>query len=183
MAATPAVPPPAAPRPSCWPGPSWPPSPRPGSSGCCATWAYLSFWMDEGFHYLAAEGILKHGYPLYPSGHIYWKAILYAYVLAGGSFNLRPDRHDPADRLQRPLRGRPDRPGLPLSASASFPARSGWLAAVILALSAWEVGVRPPGPLLRPAAAHGPGFDLRLSPGLRPGSEASSSPGSSSCSS
>jgi 4-amino-4-deoxy-L-arabinose transferase-like glycosyltransferase len=45
----------------------------------------LSMWMDEGFHYLAAQGILKHGYPLYPSGHIYWKAILYAYALAAGS--------------------------------------------------------------------------------------------------
>lgn len=44
---------------------------------------YLSFWMDEGFHYLAADAVLRHGYPLYPSGHIYWKAILYAYVLAG----------------------------------------------------------------------------------------------------
>jgi hypothetical protein len=42
-------------------------------------------WMDEGFHYLAAQGILKHGYPLYPSGHIYWKAVLYAYALAAGS--------------------------------------------------------------------------------------------------
>jgi 4-amino-4-deoxy-L-arabinose transferase-like glycosyltransferase len=45
----------------------------------------LSLWMDEGFHYLAAQGILEHGYPLYPSGHMYWKAILYAYALAAGS--------------------------------------------------------------------------------------------------
>ncbi|HQJ43460.1 MAG TPA: hypothetical protein PLL82_09340, partial [Candidatus Aminicenantes bacterium] len=45
----------------------------------------LSLWMDEGFHYLAARGILDHGYPLFPSGHIYWKAILYAYVLAAGA--------------------------------------------------------------------------------------------------
>jgi len=43
---------------------------------------YLSLWMDEGFHYLAAEGILKHGIPLFPSGHVYFKAILYTYVLA-----------------------------------------------------------------------------------------------------
>jgi len=42
---------------------------------------YLSLWMDEGFHALAAEGILKHGYPLFPSGHVYFKAILYTYVL------------------------------------------------------------------------------------------------------
>jgi len=46
----------------------------------------LSLWMDEGFHYLAARGILEHGYPLFPSGHVYWKAILYAYALAAGSF-------------------------------------------------------------------------------------------------
>jgi len=45
----------------------------------------LSLWMDEGFHYLAARGILDHGYPLFPSGHIYWKAILYAYILAAGA--------------------------------------------------------------------------------------------------
>lgn len=42
----------------------------------------LSLWMDEGFHYLAAEGILDHGYPLFPSGHVYYKAILYTYALA-----------------------------------------------------------------------------------------------------
>jgi len=44
---------------------------------------YLSMWMDEGFHALAVDGVLKHGYPLYPSGHIYWKAILYVYILSG----------------------------------------------------------------------------------------------------
>ena len=38
---------------------------------------YLSLWMDEGFHYLAAQGITQHGYPLYPSGHIYYKVALY----------------------------------------------------------------------------------------------------------
>jgi hypothetical protein len=42
----------------------------------------LSLWMDEGFHYLAAKGILGHGYPLFPSGHVYYKAIFYTYVLA-----------------------------------------------------------------------------------------------------
>lgn len=44
--------------------------------------ASLSMWMDEGFHYLAVKGILAHGYPLFPSGHIYWKAILYTYLLS-----------------------------------------------------------------------------------------------------
>lgn len=42
----------------------------------------LSLWMDEGFYYLATQKILDLGYPLFPSGHIYYKAILYAYVSA-----------------------------------------------------------------------------------------------------
>ena len=29
----------------------------------------LSLWMDEGFHWLAVDAILKHGSTLYPSGH------------------------------------------------------------------------------------------------------------------
>lgn len=42
----------------------------------------LSLWMDEGFYVLAAHQILHHGYPLYPSGHILFKGILYSYLLA-----------------------------------------------------------------------------------------------------
>jgi len=56
----------------------------------------LSLWMDEGFYYLAAQKILEFGYPLFPSGHVYYKAIVYAYILAFFSlvfgftvFNLR----------------------------------------------------------------------------------------------
>ncbi|HEX9902628.1 MAG TPA: hypothetical protein VGB72_07175, partial [Acidobacteriota bacterium] len=42
----------------------------------------LSLWMDEGFHSIASQAIRAHGYPLFPSGHVYYKAILYTYVLA-----------------------------------------------------------------------------------------------------
>lgn len=42
----------------------------------------LSLWMDEGFYYLATQKILEQGYPLFPSGHIYYKSILYAYAAA-----------------------------------------------------------------------------------------------------
>lgn len=38
--------------------------------------------MDEGFYHLAADEILQHGYPLYPSGHILFKGILYSYILS-----------------------------------------------------------------------------------------------------
>jgi len=41
----------------------------------------LSLWMDEGFYVLAAQQILVHGYPLYPSGHVLFKGILYSYLL------------------------------------------------------------------------------------------------------
>ncbi len=42
----------------------------------------LSLWMDEGFYVLACQQILAHGYPLYPSGHILFKGIIYSYVLS-----------------------------------------------------------------------------------------------------
>jgi len=97
----------------------------------------LSLWMDEGFHYLAAQGILQHGYPLYPSGHIYWKAILYAYVLAGGAliFGLKAVTLRVFSVLAVA--------GL-IALTYHFGRRYfsrtiGVLAAVILAMSAWEL--------------------------------------------
>ena len=44
--------------------------------------AYQSLWLDECFNVLAAKQILTFGYPLYPSGHIYFKALLCSYVFA-----------------------------------------------------------------------------------------------------
>ncbi|MBN1938993.1 MAG: glycosyltransferase family 39 protein [Candidatus Aminicenantes bacterium] len=97
----------------------------------------LSLWMDEGFHYLAAQGILEHGYPLYPSGHIYWKAILYAYALAGGAliFGLKAVTLRVFSVLCVA--------GL-IALTYHFGRRYfsrtvGFLAAVILAISAWEL--------------------------------------------
>jgi hypothetical protein len=98
---------------------------------------YLSYWMDEGFHYLAADAILKHGYPLYPSGHIYWKAIFYAYVLAGLGkiFGLTATTLRIVSVFSTA--------GLILLAwfvgKRLFSRSVGLLAAVILAFSSWEV--------------------------------------------
>jgi 4-amino-4-deoxy-L-arabinose transferase-like glycosyltransferase len=50
----------------------------------------LSLWMDEGFYVLAAQQILHHGYPLYPSGHILFKGILYSYLLALAGWLFSP---------------------------------------------------------------------------------------------
>jgi len=97
----------------------------------------LSLWMDEGFHYLAAQGILKHGYPLYPSGHIYWKAILYAYALAAGSliFGLKAVTLRVVSVLC--VAGMI---GLSYHLGRRFFSRTvGVSAAVILAFSAWEL--------------------------------------------
>lgn len=99
----------------------------------------LSLWMDEGFHYLAAEGILDHGYPLFPSGHVYFKAILYAYALAAScllfglnAFGLRFVSVLAFIAL------------LPLAflfAKRIFGRAAGLLAAVGLALSAWQLEI------------------------------------------
>ncbi len=97
----------------------------------------LSLWMDEGFHYLAAQGILEHGYPLYPSGHIYWKAILYAYFLAGGAFVFGLKAVTLRVFSVLCVAGMI---ALAYHFGRRYFSRTvGFLAAVILALSAWEL--------------------------------------------
>ncbi len=53
----------------------------------------LSLWMDEGFYALAAHKILHHGYPLYPSGHILFKGILYSYLLSLAGWLFGPSAY------------------------------------------------------------------------------------------
>jgi len=95
----------------------------------------LSLWMDEGFHYLAVKGILEHGAPLFPSGHIYWKAILYTYLLSVpaavfglNAFNLR---------ILSVLAAAGSLPLLYLLAKKLFNRWVGAAAVVLLALSPW----------------------------------------------
>ncbi|MCJ7586569.1 MAG: glycosyltransferase family 39 protein [Candidatus Aminicenantes bacterium] len=99
----------------------------------------LSLWMDEGFHYLAAEGILSHGYPLFPSGHVYYKAILYTYALALSclifglnAFGLR---------LVSVLAFVGLLPVAFLFAKRLFGRAAGLLAAIGLAFSAWQMEI------------------------------------------
>ena len=95
----------------------------------------LSLWMDEGFHYLAVKGILEHGYPLFPSGHMYWKAIFYTYLLSAfaavfglNAFSLR---------ILSVLAAAGSLPLLYLLAKKLFNRWVGLAAAVLLALSPW----------------------------------------------
>ncbi len=44
--------------------------------------AYEPFWQDELSSYYAAQGILAHALPFFPSGFLYAKAELYSYLLA-----------------------------------------------------------------------------------------------------
>lgn len=41
---------------------------------------YLAFWGDDGHTYIGTVSILKHGYPLLPSGNILWHGILNYYL-------------------------------------------------------------------------------------------------------
>ncbi len=40
---------------------------------------------DEGFTYLAAEGMLHHGLPVLPSGNVYYKSVFYSATAAGAA--------------------------------------------------------------------------------------------------
>ena len=95
----------------------------------------LSMWMDEGFHYLAAKGVLEHGYPLFPSGHIYWKAILYTYVLSGiaAAFGLNAF----SLRILSVLAAAGCIPLIYILGKKLFSRWVGLAAAVLLALSPW----------------------------------------------
>src|SRR5205823_10665081 len=44
--------------------------------------AYEPFWQDELSSFYAAQGVMLHGLPFFPSGFLYEKAELYSYLLA-----------------------------------------------------------------------------------------------------
>jgi len=43
---------------------------------------YLSFWGDDGHTFIGTMGILKHGFPILPSGNILWHGIFDYYLKA-----------------------------------------------------------------------------------------------------
>ncbi len=97
---------------------------------------YLSYWGDEGFSYLAVKGILQHGYPLYPSGHIYFKAILYMYVLS--LFSLFLGVNEFTLRLVSVLASVATLPVLYLIGKKFLNKPVALFSVVILAFSVWE---------------------------------------------
>jgi 4-amino-4-deoxy-L-arabinose transferase-like glycosyltransferase len=48
----------------------------------CYNLAYEPYWQDELSSFYAAQGVLTHGLPFFPSGFLYEKAELYSYLLA-----------------------------------------------------------------------------------------------------
>ncbi len=48
----------------------------------CYSLSYEPLWQDELSSYYAAQGVLAHGFPFFPSGFLYEKAEMYSYVLA-----------------------------------------------------------------------------------------------------
>jgi len=97
----------------------------------------LSLWMDEGFHAMAGQSILKHGYPLFPSGHIYYKAILYTYALALLSAVF--GQNEFILRIISLLAVALSLPLLFHMVKKYFSRWAGLAAVIILALSPWEV--------------------------------------------
>ena len=97
---------------------------------------YLSYWGDEGFSYLAVKGILQHGYPLYPSGHIYFKAILYMYILS--FFSLFLGVNEFTLRLVSVLASVITLPVLYIIGKKFFNKAVALFSVVILAFSSWE---------------------------------------------
>ncbi len=125
------------------------------SSACVPTAATIScllvigFWLrihnlgllglstDEGHQALAVEGILKHGYPVVPSGMIYAWNILYIYMqsLATLVFGL----NEFALRLPGVLFSVVSIPMIYLLGRTLFNAKVGLLAAFLLTFSVWEI--------------------------------------------
>lgn len=92
--------------------------------------------MDEGFYYLAAERIRELGYPLYPSGHVLFKGILYSYLLA--AFSLPLGLNEFTLRLFSVLTSVAALPLMYLLARKFLSRGLSLLATAVLALSIWE---------------------------------------------
>jgi len=97
----------------------------------------LGLWGDEGFTYLSVEGILKHGYPILPSGNPYLKDILFSYLssippLFGGmgEFSIR---------FTNALFGVLLIPAFYFVSKRFLPLPFALMGAVILTLSHWEI--------------------------------------------
>jgi len=92
--------------------------------------------MDEGFYHLAANEILHHGYPLYPSGHILFKGILYSYILS--LFSLFLGINEFSLRFVSVLASILTLPILYLIAKKFFNELVAFSSVIILAFSIWE---------------------------------------------
>lgn len=97
----------------------------------------LSLWSDEGFTWLAAEGILDHGIPQLPSGLVYWKGLAYSYLSALFLFLLGTSEF--SLRFPAALASTASIPLIYLFGRRLFGRRVGLAAAALLAFSLWEV--------------------------------------------
>lgn len=97
----------------------------------------LSFWSDDAFTYSAVEGILKHGWPVLPSGLVYFKQLLYSYLAA--FFALILGLNEFGLRFPSALAGTLVIPLTYLLARDTFKSRLvGLLAAIFMAFNYWS---------------------------------------------
>ncbi|MBI2870626.1 MAG: glycosyltransferase family 39 protein [Candidatus Omnitrophica bacterium] len=97
----------------------------------------LGFWGDEAYQALAVEGILKHGYPLLPSGAVYLRALPFQYLQAVSAFVFGLNEF--ALRFPGVLFGAAVIPAIYLLGRDLFGRGAGILAAAVLAFSVMEI--------------------------------------------
>ena len=97
----------------------------------------LSLQVDEGVQALAVEGWLRSGLPILPSGAVYQRSIPFMALQALAANGLGLDEF--ALRLPAALFGVAAVAVTFALASSLFDRRVAWMAAIFIALSAWEI--------------------------------------------
>lgn len=98
---------------------------------------FQSFWMDESFTINAAQGILKHGYPLMDSGIVYNAYFLNTYLIA--LFIKIFGLSEFSTRFVSVIFGTLMIPLMYFFGKEFGDKRIGWIAAFLTAFSAWEI--------------------------------------------
>ena len=98
---------------------------------------FQSFWMDESFTINAAQGILKHGYPLMDSGVVYGSYFLNTYLVA--FFIKLFGLTEFSTRFVSVIFGTLMIPLMYFFGKQFGDRRVGWLTAVLVTFSAWEI--------------------------------------------
>jgi hypothetical protein len=99
----------------------------------------LGLIVDEGHQALAVNGILQHGYPVLPTGRTYAWNLVFTYLQSGAALLFGVNEF--SLRLPSALFGVATIPMVYWFGRTLFDAKVGLLAALLIALSVWEIEV------------------------------------------